>query len=123
MQPFWSICSEATKMWQGIAQSSLDTSETLQHRMAILYGIKAPPANTTYQGEVDLMVSEKLRAVTDGAMDAGWQTLMFCMQSSLGAHDMASVARAGMAISQAGMKPAQDAVKSNALRLSAVAAE
>ena len=118
MNAFWSVYSESTKMWQGIAQSSLDTTETLQHRLAMLCGMKAPPPDSSLHGEIDLMVSEKLRAVTDGIMDASWQTMLFCLKSGMGELDMTSATRAGLAISQAGLKPAQEAVRSNARRLS-----
>ena len=123
MNTFWSVYSETTKMWEGIAQSSLDTSETLKLRLAMLCGTQSPPSDSTIQAEIDLMVSEKLRAVSDGIMDASWQTMLFYMQSGLGKLDMTSATRAGLAISQAGMKPAQDAVKSNALRLGAASAK
>ena len=117
MNAFWSVYSESTKMWQGISQSSLDTTETLPHRLAMLCGMKAPPPDSSLHGEIDLMVSEKLQAVTHGIMDASWQTMLFCLQSGMGGHDMTSATRAGLAISQAGMKPAQEAVRSNARRL------
>jgi len=122
MNTFWSVYSESTQMWQGIAQSSLDTSETLQHRLAMLCGVKAPPPDSSLRGEIDLMISEKLRAVTNGIMDASWQTMLFYIQSGLTGHDMTSTARAGLAISQAVLKPAQETVKFNAQRLSMMAA-
>ncbi len=113
MKQYWSLYENATTFWLNIAQSSLDTHTTLTHRLPMIAGLTPAPSQ-----EMDRMVTEKVKAVSQGMMDASWMLGSEMIKAAFDQPTMTSFAKASLAIAEAGMAPGQRTVKSNAKRLS-----
>jgi hypothetical protein len=119
MHNFWTLYNDAAEFWSDFAETSADTHTTLSHRLNIIAGVDAPSSDNSLQDELDMMVSEKVKAFSEGLLDAGWQAGMFYMNSAFRQPDVTSFTRAVFSISKAGLDPVRRTVKSNADRLSA----
>ena len=112
MNQYWSLYQDATKFWMNVAQSSLDTQTTLAHRLPMMAGLTSAPSQ-----EMDRMVTEKVKAISDGMMDASW-IMGTEMMNAFHKPTITSFAKASLSIANAGMAPGHRTVKSNAKRLS-----
>lgn len=113
MKHYWSLYQDTAKFWSDLAQTSIDTTTTLSHRLPMLAGLTPAPSQ-----EMDRMVTEKVKAISEGMMDASWTMGREMMKAAFNKPTVTSMANASLAIANASLAPGRRTVKSNAKRLS-----
>lgn len=103
---------QAMRSWRDAVETSAAVWTTLGARLPML----ATGGMATAEGS--RMVTEKCEAATKGALEAGAVAARFAATAMLGAPSARAMAKAGIAMADAAMRPGRRTVKANARRLS-----